>query len=261
MKPRITVLIVDDEPIARSGLRAILSEDPDVEVVGEAGNGREALAMIERLDPDIVTLDVQMPEMDGFAVLRSMDPADWPLILFITAYDAYAVDAFELNAVDYLLKPFGDARARAAIDRAKERIRQSELADVGARIADIVGRESRVAAPTEYLKQIAHRDGERIVFIDTASVDWLEAADDYVRVHAATHGSILLRARLRDLHEQLDPSVFIRIHRSTVVNLDRIGELRPLYHGDYEAVLKDGTRLKVSRSYARTLAERTGNYF
>jgi two-component system LytT family response regulator len=269
-----TVLIVDDEPIARAGLRALLAEDAEVRVVGEAGNGEEAVRLIERLDPDIVLLDVQMPDLDGFGVLRRLERTEWPVVVFVTAFDAYAIEAFEVHAVDYLLKPFGDRRAREAVARAKERIRRAELESLGRRLRSLLEgrREGRAAGDVEdapagaggaagaWLRRIAYRAGDRVSFLPVEAVDWIEAADDYVRLHVAGEAH-LVRGRIRDLQEKLDPAVFVRIHRSTIVNIERVKELRPAFHGDYLAVLVDGTTLKVSRTHSRELAARTGEFF
>lgn len=245
----IRTLVVDDEPLARAGLRALLAEDPEVEVIGECGNGVDALKAIEDLAPDLLLLDVQMPELDGFAVLRLLPRQQWPAVIFVTAHDRYAVQAFEHHAVDYLLKPFADARAREAIARAKLRVG----AGAGTRVDALIAGQ----AP---LRRIAYRVAERVVLLNVDEIDWFEAADDYVRVHA---GAVqpLIRGRLRDFAAQLDPAVFVRIHRSTVVNIDRVRELAPASHGEYEAILVDGTRLKVSRTYRTDLASRTGNWF
>jgi two-component system LytT family response regulator len=246
------VLIVDDEPLARAGLRAILAEDADVEVVGEAGNGADAVRLILELHPDLVLLDVQMPDLDGLGVLRAIPRDAWPAVIFVTAYDRYALQAFDMLAVDYLLKPFGDARAREAIDRARQRIRGAAAEDRS--------RIDAVLAQTGHLRRLAYRDGDRVAFLDVQAIDWIEAEGDYVRIHAPG-ATPLVRARLRDLAEQLDPAVFLRIHRSRIVNLDRVRELRPASHGEFEAVLQDGTRLKVSRTHRAELARRTGDYF
>jgi two-component system LytT family response regulator len=249
----IRTLIVDDEPVARAGLRALLSEDPEIEIIGECGNGADTLRMIEDAQPDLVLLDVQMPELDGFGVLRALPRDNWPAVIFVTAFDRYALHAFDHNAVDYLLKPFGDERAREAIARAKQRIRGT------ARAADRE-RVSAMLAGTGYLRRLAYRERERVAFLAVESIDWIEAEGDYVRIHAGAHAP-LIRARLRDLSEQLDPAIFLRVHRSILVNIDRVRELRPASHGDYQALLEDGTRIKVSRTYRDELARRTGNYF
>ena len=249
----IRTVIVDDEPLARAGLRALLAEDPEIEVVAECGNGMDALRALEDLQPDLVLLDVQMPELDGFEVLRLLPRRAWPAVIFVTAHDRYALQAFEHNAVDYLLKPFGDARARDAVARAKARIGGSGRTADRASIATVVSGEGP-------LRRIAYRDGERVTLLSVDEIDWIEAEGDYVRVHTAAVQP-LIRARLRDLASQLDGAVFLRIHRSTIVNIDRVRELRPASHGEFEAVLASGARLKVSRTHRAELARHTGNYF
>ena len=184
----IRAVIADDEAIARAGLRAILDADPEVETVAECANGREALAAVQSLRPDLLLLDVQMPDLDGFAVLRALPPADWPAaIIFVTAFDQYAIRAFDVYAVDYLLKPFGDERALAAITRAKRRIRAASAGDKAGMLAAIT--PSLDAAPPGPLRPIACRDRDRVFFINTADIEWIEAEGDYVRIHGkgATH--------------------------------------------------------------------------
>ena len=260
---RVGFLIVDDEPLARAGLRSLVEEDPDAELLGECATGVEAVRAIRRLRPEVVLLDVQMPDLDGFGVLRALDRAEWPVVVFVTAYDAYALRAFEVHAVDYLLKPFGDGRAREALARAKDRVRGAELQALSVRMVSLLGGkpDSPPPAPArEHLRRIAWRDRGRVAFVAVDEVDWIGAEDDYVRIHARG-ASPLVRARIGELARQLDPERFVRIHRSTLVNIDRVRELRPAFHGDYTAVLHDGTELRVSRTYGAALAARTGNLF
>ena len=269
----IRVLVVDDEPLARRTLVLLLSADPQVEVVGEAGNGAVAVQMIRDLAPDLVFLDVQMPEMDGFAVLRALDADRAPAVVFVTAFDEHAVRAFDANAADYLLKPFDDERFARALARARGRVGDRRVRELAVRLAGMLGgapapppvaspvavAPSAVTSPPPlskpppdaespaYADRIVLRDAGRITFVDAAAIDWIEADDYVVRLHAgaATH---LLREPLRDLERRLDPRRFFRIHRSTIVNLGSVKELQPYFHGDYVVILRDGTRLRLSRS-------------
>jgi two-component system LytT family response regulator len=239
----IRTLIVDDEPLVRSGLRTLLGEDDEVQVIGECGDGRHARRVILEEAPDLVFLDIEMPEADGFEVVRGLPADRRPAIILVTAHDRYAVAAFEYDVVDYLLKPFGDARVWSALEKARLRAREAVASDTG-----------------RPLRRLAYRDGERVGLIAVDDIDWIEAVGDYVRIHAGPTQP-LVRARLQELAARLDGARFVRIHKSHVVNLDRIRELRPISHGDYLAVLEDGTPLRVSRRYRPALASRTGNYF
>lgn len=242
-RPKIRCLLVDDEPLVRRGIRAFLADEPDVDVIGECRNGVEALAEIQAHAPDLVFLDVQMPELDGLGVVQALRAERMPAIVFVTAYDAYALKAFEVHAVDYLLKPFDEARFRTALGRARERLggsRDGLERRLDALLADL--------RPPAYLERLAVRNGSRTLFVDVASVDWLEAADNYVRVHAlgARH---LIRETLKALESQLDPRRFARIHRSAIVNLDRVREVRVLPSGDHAVRLAGGAELTLGRAY------------
>jgi two-component system LytT family response regulator len=266
----VRVLVVDDEPLARRTLQLLLSADPQLEVVGEAGNGALAVQMIRDLAPDLVFLDVQMPEMDGFGVLRALEGEHAPAVVFVTAFDEHAVRAFDANAADYLLKPFDDERFARALARAKGRVGDRRVRELAVRLAGMLGGGAPASAPppapvpppppatppsasapepqpAAYADRIVLRDAGRITFVDAATIDWIEAEDYVVRLHAgaATH---LLREPLRDLERRLDPRRFFRIHRSTIVNLGSVKELQPYFHGDYVVILRDGTRLRLSRS-------------
>jgi two-component system LytT family response regulator len=238
----LRVLIVDDESVARRRIRRLLGAEPDVTVIGECGDGESAIAAIATDRPDLVFLDVQMPERDGFEVLQSLPPLELPAILFVTAYDRYALRAFDVHAIDFLLKPFTRERFRIALARARERLehrdRDGGLAALAASL-----RERR-----RYLARVAVRTAGRIVLVDLATVDWLEAADNYVRLHVEKR-EYLLRETLAALESQLDPDRFARIHRSAIVQIDRIVELHPATHGDFDVLLRDGTRLTLSRTW------------
>jgi two-component system, LytTR family, response regulator len=248
---RIRVLIVDDEPPARSKLRRFLAGEPEVEVVGEAESGADAVAAIEALRPDLVFLDVQMPGLDGFGVLAELAGEALPGVVFVTAFDEYALRAFEVNAVDYVLKPFDAERFRSALARAKERLRQAGAAELDRRLRAVL---AQVRPPPEYLERLLVRSGERAFFLELSEVSWIAAEQNYVRLHAAGT-SHLVRGTLAALEERLDPRRFLRIHRSTIVNAAHVRELRPWSHGDYRVVLRDGTELTLSRRYRDRLPE------
>jgi len=242
----IRALIVDDEAPARRRIRRLLAAEPDVTVVGECGDGASAISTIAEARPDLVFLDVQMPERDGFDVVRTLPPRGLPAILFVTAYDRYALKAFEVHAVDYLLKPFTGERFRTALDRARERIARRVRDPALAELARVL--RSRPA----YLSRLPIRSGGRTVFVDLDAVDWLEAADNYVRLHVQQR-EYLVRETLAALEAQLDPERFARIHRSAIVRIDGVAEIRPTSHGDAEVVLRNGSRLTASRTWRHRL--------
>jgi two-component system LytT family response regulator len=257
----IRALIVDDEPVARDGIRVLLQNDPEVEVVGECANGHEAVRSIRDESPDLLFLDVQMPELDGFGVIEQVGAENMPLVIFVTAYDQYALRAFDVAALDYLLKPYDDERFVMAVERAKRQIRQGEVGQLTSRLISLLERQSGHSAEDlasgKYLERIMLKTGGRMTFLRTEEIDWIEAEGDYVRLHAAGKRH-LLRDTMKRLEEQLDPAQFLRTHRSTIVNLDRIKELHPFFHGDYLIILEDGTELKLSRSRRRSLEDRLG---
>ena len=254
---KIRTLIVDDEPLGRERIRALLASDPDIEVTEECPDGRRAVAAIERSRPDLVFLDVQMPEMDGFAVLEAIAGDRMPVIIFVTAYDRYALQAFEVHALDYLLKSFDRERFAAALERAKEEIRRSKTGVLNEKLAGLL---EDLQAKQKRLTRLVVKSGGRIVFLRVDEIDWVEAADNYARIHAGRE-SHLIRETLQSLEARLNPDKFLRIHRSTLVNLDRIRELQPLFHGDYLVKLTDGTELTLSRSYREKLLEPLGSFF
>lgn len=263
----IRVLIVDDEPPARKRIAALLDGRDGFESVGEATNGREALDAIERDEPDLVLLDVQMPEMSGLDVLEALDPEAMPAVIFVTAYDQHALRAFELHAVDYLLKPFDDERFETALERAKARIERGHLAGLSRRLLALLRtvQGDRPEQPLAHLAdpsppttdRLAIRSGDRIAIVKVEDIDWIEGAGVYARLHVGpkTH---LLRETLTNLAEQLDPERFVRIHRSTIVNRERVRELRSYFHGEYIVLLDDGTQLKLSRTYRDSLESIAG---
>jgi two-component system LytT family response regulator len=245
----LTVVVVDDEPPARDKLGLFLSRDPEVKLVGEAGDGATAVTTIEECRPDLVFLDIQMPELDGFAVIEALEVQPPPHIVFITAHDEYALRAFEVRALDYLLKPFDEERFQRSLSRAKEQVRLGRGLELSDTLASMAGELRRRQS---LLDRLLVRSGGRVVFVRTADIAWIESAANYVRIHVA--GEVhLLRRTLEGLLVQLDPRSFIRIHRFYAVNLDHVAELEPVSHGDYSVLLQDGKRLKLSRRYRQQL--------
>jgi two-component system, LytTR family, response regulator len=245
----IRAVIVDDEPLARRRIRGLLVEAGDVDVVAECANGREAIQAIEASPPDLLFLDIQMPELDGFDVLRAIGVGHVPVVIFVTAYDQFALRAFEAHALDYLLKPFDDERFEAALQRARERIRQQQGGDLDRRLRALL---QEVRGDRGYLRRLVVPTGPRSVFVRTEEIDWIEAERNYIRLHVGgrTH---LLRENLSRIESALDPAAFCRIHRSTIVNVDRIQSVESLFGGEYQVVLHDGTKLTSGRSYRRNL--------
>ena len=255
---RIRALIVDDEPLARRTIRELLRDDPEVQVVGECGGGREAVESILRQPPDLLFLDIQMPGMNGFDVLSRIELERIPAIIFVTAYDAYALKAFEVHALDYLLKPFTDERFREALARAKSHVELKEVRELAqslrAFLRERADAEPEAAPRKEFLTRFMVKTGGRVIFIRAGDVDWIEADNYYIKLHVAGR-SHLLRLSMKELEESLDPKSFWRIHRSAIINLERVRELRQRPGGDYVAVLKDGAELKLSRRGRERLQE------
>jgi len=261
----LRTLIVDDEPAARRVIGLLLRHDPEIEVIGECRDGAEAVEAIRRDAPDLVFLDVQMPELDGFEALGELEPEFWPLVVFVTAYDSYALRAFEVHAVDYLLKPFSDERFREALERAKRRIRERRADLLTERLFELVDGVRRDRAETERETDDPRRVPRpfivksvgRLHFVAPNEIRWVEAAGDYVRLHT-TERTHLLRETMQRMEARLEPSGFVRIHRSSLVRLDTIEQVRMGGTGEYEATLEDGTQLRVSRSGRRRLERRIG---
>jgi two-component system LytT family response regulator len=252
---KIRTLIVDDEPLARHRLRALLDGDPDIAIVGESGDGQQAVADMQELRPDLLFLDVQMPVLDGFEVLEALTGEPMPVVIFVTAYDRYAVKAFEVHALDYLLKPFDKDRFAAALQRAKDHVRRAESANLEARLRKLL---QTVPNRPGVSDRLVVKSGGRIYFVRTDDIDWIEAAGNYVRLHVGKEEH-LLRQSLSALESKLDASRFVRIHRSTIVNVERIRELQPAFHGDYVIILHDDTELALSRSCRDKLEEALGH--
>lgn len=242
---KIRTLIVDDEPLARQRLRALLTPDPDIDLVGECGDGAQAVDALRQLRPDLLWLDVQMPALDGFGVLRALDGAVPSAVVFVTAHDRYALRAFEVHALDYLLKPFDKARFAAALERAKSQVRQGKTAELEKRLLALL---QSSPAPANFPDRLIVKTGGRISFVPVKDIDWIEAAGNYVKLHVGKEDH-LLRETLGGLETKLDPHRFARIHRSAMVQIERIKQLQPAFHGDYVVKLRDGTELTLSRSY------------
>jgi two-component system LytT family response regulator len=280
------VLIVDDESLARQRVRRLLKAQTDVDVVGEAESGHEAVAMIRALQPDLVCLDVQMPGLDGFGVLQELDGGHVPMVLFITAYDEHAQRAFDVHAVDYVLKPVDEDRFRVAFEKARkqranavaaERLGElletvRRLADGGAALADakeatsaagdavvnaVPGANAGAGATGRYASRILVKQDGRMFFVKTADIDWIEADRNYVRLHVGSTAHSI-RERISGIEETLDPRLFARIHRSTIVNLNRVREMQQWFSGDYVVILDDGTRLRLSRHYRDRVEKQVG---
>ena len=248
------VLIVDDEPLARRRLKRLLQRIEGAEIAGEARDGRSAPGVIAETAPDVVLLDVQMPERDGFAVVAAL-PAPRPLIIFVTAFDAFALQAFDVHAVDYLLKPVSGEKLGRAIDRARERLATRRRG--GAEEAALTALLAQVSAPKRWLRRLPIRSQGRVDLVDAAAIDWIEAADNYVVIHtgARTH---LMRETIARLETELDPSQFARIHRSAIVRLDRVRRLDVATRGDYTVTLTTGATLTLSRTYRRAFEKAVG---
>jgi two-component system, LytTR family, response regulator len=250
----LRAVIVDDEPLARQYVKDLLAADRDVEVVGECGNPREAAALLAREPSDLLFLDVEMPEGDGFTLLSSL-PTPPPVVVFVTAHERHAVRAFEVQAFDYLLKPFDDERFSQVLSRAKRRVHNDRRDEMLSELKQMVG---EMKSRDQYLERILVRTGERSIFVPAADVQWVEAEANYVRIHtsAAAH---LLRDSISAIEERLDPRRFRRIHRSAIVNLDHVQELQPWFHGEHRLILKNGTELRVSRTYRKNVGELDGD--
>lgn len=268
----VRVLIVDDESLARERIRRLLQAEPDVEIAGEAGNGPDAVNRILELRPDVVCLDIQMPGMDGFAVLREVGEANRPVVLFITAYDEHAQKAFDVHAVDYVLKPVDAVRFRTAFERARSRVTQAAAAERLGQLLDTVrmfsGETLQAVSPASsvspakpatgssaYASRLLVKEDGRMFFVRTAEIDWIEADRNYVKLHVGKKVHTI-RERMTHLEETLDPRVFARIHKSTIVNLNRIREMQQWFSGDYVVVLEDGTKLRLSRNYRERVEQR-----
>ncbi len=242
---KIRTLIVDDEFLARDRLRQLLQDNPEIELMGECANGTEAVEAIQEKRPDLVFLDVRMPELDGFEVLAEIDLDPMPVVVFVTAHDKFALKAFEVHAVDYLLKPFDRERFQTALSRALERVKHRDGAAIAQRQAAVV---AELRSSQKPLDRLAVKSSGRVVFVKVDDIDWIEAAHNYVELHVEKQ-SHLLRETLNSIEARLPAEKFVRISRSVIVNIERIKELEPLFYGEYNVTLRNGTRLTLSRRY------------
>jgi two-component system LytT family response regulator len=254
----IRTLIVDDEPTAREGMRRLLVADPEVELVGGCSSGREAVAAIREAAPDLVFLDVQMPDLEGFAELRQAGGEETPVVVFVTACEQHALRAFEVNAVDYVLKPFTDERFRASLQRAKQKVhgtwRDELLRDLTALLPE---RDLPPWRRSRNRDQLLVRSNGKVTLLPVREIEWIDAEGDFVRVHVGKTW-YLIRETMKTLEDELDGARFVRIHRSTIVNLEKIKELQRFFHGEYVVVLHNGATLKLSRGYRDRLEAHLG---
>ena len=251
---KLRTVIVDDEPLARERLASLLSAEQDIEVVAQCRDGEEAVGAIDQHAPDLVFLDVQMPGLNGFEVIEAVGGEKMPLVIFVTAYDQHALRAFQVRALDYLLKPFDRERFKDALQRARTHIQRDETGDLGRRLLALVKDLRRDQPKTD---RLVVKSGGRLFFLRTDEIDWVEAAGNYVRLHVGPT-SHLLRETMNAIEGRLDPEKFFRIHRSRIVNMERIQEMQPWLNGEYAVVLRTGTRLTLSRGYREKLQERLG---
>lgn len=242
----LRTLIVDDEPLARDRLRGMLRRDASIELIGECGNGPDAIEAIRRERPDIVFLDVQMPGCDGLQVVGGLDPKERPAVIFVTAHESFAVDAFAVDAVDYLLKPFDADRLQAAIRRAQEHIRVTRVGALGDQLESLLSAKAPVVDRRP--DRVTVKADGRVVFLKPEELIWVEAADNYIVIHLASGERLVVRETLSSLEERIGTASFARVNRSAIVNLHQVRELQPTMHGDYSVVLRDGTKVPLSRS-------------
>lgn len=252
---RIKALIVDDEPIACEGLKVMLAKDDEIDVVGICFIGIEAIKKIKELKPDLLFLDIQMPKVSGFDVLEALIPDERPITIFVTAYDQYALQAFDANAIDYLMKPFDDARFNQTLQKAKQYFHQAKSLEMKEKLTSLLNYMGNSAFPNpdkKYLTRLSIKNAGEIVFIKVLDIDWIEADDYYVNVHSQGK-RYLLRESLANLESQLDPSQFLRIHRCTIINIDRIKSVQQYFNNEYIAITHSGKTFKVSRSRKEAL--------
>lgn len=254
---KIRAMVVDDEAIARERVVGLLQQEQDIELIGECSDGQQAVSAINAQQPDLVFLDVQMPAIDGFAVIQQVGPERMPAVVFVTAFDEYALRAFEVHALDYLLKPFGRDRFQQALQHARVHVERRRAGDLGKRLMALV---QDIKPEPQKLDRLVVKSGGRVFFLRTDDIVWIEAAGNYVRLHLA-EGSHLFRETMNGIEARLDPQHFVRIHRSRIVNSDRIKELQPWFNGEYVVVLQSGPRLTLSRGYREKLQERLGKSF
>jgi two-component system LytT family response regulator len=247
----IATIIVDDEPLARERVKRFLRDEPEIDIIAECGDGKDAVAKITELKPDLVFLDIQMPEKNGFDVIRSLNHKSMPAVVFVTAYDQYALQAFDVHALDYLLKPFTRERVHRAVSRAREQIEGKKMGSLDERLITLI---ADLKSEKKYLERLVVKTTGRVFFLKTDEIDWIEAAGNYVKLHVGRDGH-MIRETMNGIEAKLDPDKFLRIHRSTVVHIDRIKELHPMFSGDYAVILRDGTELALSRNYRERFLE------
>ena len=247
--PKLQVLVVDDEPPARRKLTSFLRAEPDIEVVDESSGGEHAVLRIETLKPDVVFLDIQMPGMNGFELLSALEMDRMPLIIFVTAYDQYAVKAFEVHAQDYLLKPFDRERLQSCLERTREELKRRKPDALERKLERFL---AEFQPQETFIDRVPVRSRGRVIFVQMKDVDWIGASSNYAEVHAGGE-SYLIRETLQSLEKKLDPHQFRRVYRSTIVNLDRVHELQPWSHNDFIVVMKEGSRIRMSRRYRSNL--------
>ncbi len=247
---KIRTVIVDDEELGRDRIQSLLEMQPDVEIVAVCSDGASAVEAIERAQPDLVFLDVQMPGMDGFEVIENLDPTRLPAVVFVTAHEGHAIRAFEIHALDFLLKPFDQTRFEKALERARAQVSRGKAPVIDSRIVSLLEelREER-----KYPERLIVKSSGRVFFVRTEEIDWVEASGNYVKIHTKAEAH-LLRESMKNMEAKLDPKTFVRIHRSAIVNIDRIKELEPWFHGEYIVIMRDGTRLTASRVFSDRLS-------
>jgi two-component system LytT family response regulator len=254
---KIRTMVIDDEPLARERIVGLLQQEQDIELVGECADGAQAVSAIQQQSPDLVFLDVQMRACDGFNIIQQVGPDRMPAVVFVTAYDEYALRAFEVHAIDYLLKPFGRDRFQQTLKHAREHLERRRAGDLGRRLLALV---QDVKPEPAKLDRLVVKSGGRVFFLRTDQIDWIEAAGNYVRLHMAEDAH-LFRETMNNMEARLDARRFVRIHRSRIVNTDRIKELQPWFNGEYVVVLHTGARLTLSRGYREKFQQRLGKAF
>jgi two-component system LytT family response regulator len=248
---QIRTLIIDDEPLARDRIKRLLRDEDGMKIIGECKNGVEAIDTITRVKPGLVFLDIQMPEKNGFEVIKALNASELPTIIFVTAYDQYALQAFDVHALDYLLKPFNRDRIKKAVSRAREQMEHRRLGNLDERLNSLI---ADLRGEKKYLDRLVVKSVGRVFFLKSDEIDWIEAAGNYVKLHVGRE-SHMIRETMNGIEAKLDPEKFLRIHRSTVVNIDRIKELHPMFSGDYAVILRNGTELALSRNYRERFTE------
>lgn len=249
MKRKVRTIVVDDEPLACKRLAKLLKEDDEIEVVEICANGQEAIEQINEQSPDLIFLDIQMPEINGFEVLQNIEPEKVPIVIFVTAYDEYALQAFEVHALDYLMKPFNKERFRDSLKRAKTTILNDNTEMIGEKIENLL---NYLEPEEESLKRILIKTSNRYFFLKTVDIDWIESAGNYVRIHSG-NSNYLIRETMINMEKKLDSEQFFRIHRSTIINVDKVKELEQWFHGDYQVIMYNDEKLTMSRNYKELL--------